>query len=282
MKNRVTLFTGTLVTSCDFCHDEASCVESQERGDSFVKHQVSCVCKDGFVGDGLTCYDPKVCSDSSCCSQGYHWSAEIGCVDTDECSLPESPCPDTQDCQNTPGSFECIEPSSSARSAPSSESVQFDCGHVLCPVGTDCVTGSDGIMHCVDPCESYSVIDDDWRATNHTTTGNAISDTTNHFEGWYRFFLWHTSAQIPERCVGLNRCGTYSPMWLGSPHPTQSGIIVSRQMCVHRTECCSYKVHNIYVKRCPGKYFVYKLHNHLYTRSAFCAGIVAFKILSHY
>ncbi|XP_062243292.1 uromodulin-like [Platichthys flesus] len=119
------LFTGTLVSSCDSCHTESMCQESQERGDTFSGPVLSCVCKDGFVGDGLTCYDTKLCSDSSCCSQGYHWSQDSGCVDTDECSLPDPPCAPTQVCHNTPGSFICVEPSSTARSGPSSKSVRL-------------------------------------------------------------------------------------------------------------------------------------------------------------
>lgn len=51
--------TGTLVFSCDSCHDEATCLESRERGDSLTSPALSCVCKDGFVGDGLSCYNAK-------------------------------------------------------------------------------------------------------------------------------------------------------------------------------------------------------------------------------
>eukprot|EP00066_Takifugu_rubripes_P021522 XP_011610788.1 PREDICTED: deleted in malignant brain tumors 1 protein-like [Takifugu rubripes] len=159
--------SGTLVTSCDSCHDEATCLETKDRGDSFLK--LSCACKDGFVGDGLTCYDQKLCSDSDCCAQGYQWSAERGCEDTDECSLPDSPCQPPQVCRNTLGSYECLQPPSRTKSGPSDRSVQVDCGHGLCPEGMDCLEGSDGFMNCVDPCENYSVLNDDWRATNYTS-----------------------------------------------------------------------------------------------------------------
>lgn len=108
---------GTLVASCDSCHDEATCLEAKDRGDSFLK--LSCACKDGFVGDGLTCYDQKLCSDSDCCAQGYQWSAERGCEDTDECSLPDSPCQQPQVCRNTLGSYECLQPPSRTKSGPS-------------------------------------------------------------------------------------------------------------------------------------------------------------------
>ncbi len=69
------------------------------------------------------CYDTKLCSDSSCCSKGYHWSEDSGCVDTDECSLADSPCAPSQVCRNTPGSFKCLQPSSSR--GLSSQSVQL-------------------------------------------------------------------------------------------------------------------------------------------------------------
>ncbi|XP_034458558.1 LOW QUALITY PROTEIN: deleted in malignant brain tumors 1 protein-like [Hippoglossus hippoglossus] len=117
--------SGTLVSSCDSCHDESMCLESRERGDTFSGPVLSCVCKDGFVGDGLTCYDTELCSDSSCCNQGYHWSPDSGCVETDECSLPDPPCAPPQVCHNTPGSFICMVPSSTARSGPSPQSVRL-------------------------------------------------------------------------------------------------------------------------------------------------------------
>ncbi|XP_059183346.1 deleted in malignant brain tumors 1 protein-like [Centropristis striata] len=194
----------TLVTSCDSCHDEASCLESRERGDT--SHvPLSCVCKDGFVGDGLTCYNTELCRDSSCCSRGYHWSPDRGCVDTDECSLPDSPCTSPQVCQNTPGSFECLEPSSRTRSGPSSQSVQFTCGHTVCPVGMDCISSNE--TRCADPCEHYTVLDDDWRSVNNTSIQIIYCDRDINWRGWYRLVLGQNSAHIPEHCVESNGTG---------------------------------------------------------------------------
>lgn len=270
------VFTETHVSNCDSCPKDAVCLQPQERGDSFVKDGFTCVCAEGFVGDGLTCYNIKQCSDSSCCSPGYKWSTERGCVDIDECSLPDFPCPHPQVCQNTPGSFECLEPSLSARSRPASESVQFDCGHTICPVGMDCVPGADGFMTCIDPCAIHSVLNDNWRAPNNTLTQGLIKcDASVNFQGWYRFFLWQTSAHIPERCVAENRCGTQGPMWITEPHPTQSGIIVGRSVCSQRYgRCCHNRFDRIYVKLCPGNYFVYKLRPPGYCNNAYCAGIL--------
>nr|XP_057946182.1 uromodulin-like [Doryrhamphus excisus] len=105
----------SVVSSCDACHDDATCQESQEGVDSFSR--LSCVCKDGLVGDGVACYNPFTCSDGSCCSQGYQWAPDSGCVDVDECALPHPPCTAPWICQNTPGSYECLTLASLSRSA---------------------------------------------------------------------------------------------------------------------------------------------------------------------
>ncbi|XP_034395543.1 uromodulin [Cyclopterus lumpus] len=251
--------SGILVSSCDACHDGASCLQSLERGDSLSSQVFSCVCKDGFVGNGLTCYDAKLCSDLSCCGRGYHWSPDRGCVDTDECSLPDSPCTQPQVCQNTPGSFMCLQPSSRTRMGPSSQSVQFGCGNTVCPLGMDCIS-SNGMLRCADPCEHYTVLADDWRATNNTSIGNPHCDSNVYWQGWYRLLLQQTSAHIPERCIGSNRCGTSATMWITKPNPTQSEGIVERTVCSSwSNNCCAFTSHSIHVKLCYGDYYVYKL-----------------------
>ncbi|XP_059199569.1 uromodulin-like, partial [Centropristis striata] len=260
--------SGTPVTSCDSCHKEASCLESQERGDAFPV-PLSCVCKDGFVGDGLACYNPKLCSDSSCCSRGYHWSPDRGCVDTDECSLPDSPCSKPQVCRNTPGSFECLEPSSDPRSDPSSQSVRFSCGHDVCPAGMDCISSNGN--QCSDPCEHYTVLNDDWRSVNNTSN-QSHCDRDINWSGWYRLVLGQNSALIPEYCVGVRRCGTAAPLWITEPHPTQTGEIVTRTVCNHWTSgCCEFSSHTIHVKLCFGNFYVYKLVKPSVCNLAYCA-----------
>lgn len=267
--NAVTILSaGTPVTSCDSCHGKATCLESQERGDTFTGHALSCICKDGFVGDGLTCYDPKLCSDSSCCDRGYHWSSEKGCVDTDECSLPNSPCTPPQICHNTPGSYECPEPTSKNRAAASSQSVRFYCGNTVCPSGTDCINSQ-----CVDPCQNYATLNDDWRSTNNTNTEVLHCDQYINWQGWYRLFLNQTSARIPERCVESNRCGTHAPLWITQPHPTWSGEIVNRTVCNDWSgSCCHFQSHTIHVKLCHANYYVYKLVKPYACNLAYCAG----------
>lgn len=275
------LFTGTLVTNCDLCHDEATCLDSQERGDSFASQTLSCVCKDGFVGDGLTCYSSELCSNFSCCSHGYHWSPERGCVDTDECSLPDSPCAPLQVCQNIPGSFRCLEPSSSNKSGPSSQLIQQrPCESSRCPVGMYCINNHTSDW-CVDPCDYYTVLQDNWRSTNNTIDQTHCDRGVTR-EGWYRMFLDQSSAHIPERCIEENRCGTHAPLWMAGPHPTRPGEIVNRTVCGSwSNNCCHFNLQSMQVKLCPGNYYVYKLVDPPTCLLSYCSGIVPFETSLH-
>uniref|UniRef100_A0A4W6CI78 ZP domain-containing protein n=1 Tax=Lates calcarifer TaxID=8187 RepID=A0A4W6CI78_LATCA len=173
--------------------------------------------KDGFLGDGLTCYNTKLCS------------------------------------------FNCLKLSSSTRSGPSSQSVQFNCGNTVCPLGMDCISNN-ATARCADPCEYYTVLDDDWRSTNNTVNQITRCDRDVSWQGWYRLFLGQTSAHIPERCIDRYRCGTHAPLWITEPHPTQSGVIVNRIVCnAWAGSCCYFSSHTIHVKLCYGNYYVYKL-----------------------
>uniref|UniRef100_A0A672HCR5 ZP domain-containing protein n=1 Tax=Salarias fasciatus TaxID=181472 RepID=A0A672HCR5_SALFA len=283
MRPLLCLSTGTQNTSCDSCHAEAFCLDQKERGDSFLghTHPHTCVCKDGFIGDGLTCYDAKLCSDSSCCSPGYHWSPERGCVDVDECSLPDPPCNSRQICKNTPGSFECLESVSKLSSGPSSKSFQAVCGGTVCPTGMDCILHN-GTSRCADPCHDYTVLNDEWRSTNFTG-GELHCDLDINWQGWYRMFLGQTSARIPERCTKPYSCGTHTTVWLYDSHPTQSGVIVNRTVCYSWDKnCCFFGSHDIEVKRCYGGYYVYKLAVKIkkLCHFAYCSGNTPIKSFS--
>nr|XP_049576243.1 uncharacterized protein LOC125968838 [Syngnathus scovelli] len=262
--------SGTVVSSCDACHEKATCQESQIRGDNFSGF--SCVCKDGFVGDGVTCYNRLVCADGSCCERGYEWAPDSGCVDTDECSLPDSPCTAPLVCQNTPGSYECLLPAARSRSGPSSQSVQFLCGNITCPAGMDCIENT-----CADPCESYTVLNDDWRSTQHGMLSPAKCDRNVEWQGWYRLFLGRDDAHIPEGCVHGFKCGTHITMSLNEPHPTQSDVIVTRPMCnTWSDDCCRLNSQHIHVKLCSraaSGYYVYKLVKPPVCHWAYCAEV---------
>ncbi|XP_061780758.1 scavenger receptor cysteine-rich domain-containing protein DMBT1-like [Nerophis lumbriciformis] len=272
----VTRASGSVVSSCEACHNEATCQESQQRGDSFP--DISCVCKDGFVGDGAACYDTSTCGDGSCCHPGYQWAPGRGCVDVDECTLSDSPCTAPWVCQNTAGSYECLAPASLSKSAISSPSVQFRCGDAACPVGMDCL-GNNGTS-CEDPCESYTVLNDTWRSTeNGFDSHNVACDSRVEWRGWYRLFLGPNDARIPEGCVPGFKCGTHITMTLNEPHPTLSDGIVSRSVCnTWASDCCG--VNNqirIHVKMCSrahaSSFYVYKLVTSSVCHYAYCAEV---------
>ncbi|XP_053273742.1 uromodulin [Pleuronectes platessa] len=167
----------------------------------------------------------------------------------------------------------CMEPSSTATSGPSYQSVQFRCGNTICPTGMDCISNN-VFTRCTDPCERYTELHHDWRSTDNTINLNPRCDRDVNWQGWYRLFLNQTSAHVPERCVQQNRCGTHAPLWITERHPTQPGVIVNRTVCSHwRSGCCSFSSHIINVKLCNGNYYVYKLVKPISCALAYCAEV---------
>ncbi|XP_077460848.1 uncharacterized protein LOC144077182 [Stigmatopora argus] len=268
----VTRGYGSVVSSCDVCHKKATCQESHDQGDTSTNFV--CVCKDGFVGDGLSCYNSLLCSEGSCCSQGYKWAPASGCVDIDECSLPDAPCTAPWICQNIPGSYKCLQPESLSRSHLSS-SVNFTCGNTFCPAGMDCIENNG--TSCADPCKTYKVLADNWRSTQYIPPHHNLykCDRTVEFQGWYRLFLNQKSAHIPVGFISEYRCGTIRPMTLAQPNPTQSDFIESRKVCFSYNNGCDY-TSTIHVKLCStaaSTYYVYKLVKPPACIKAYCAEV---------
>ena len=58
-------------------------------------------------------------------------------------------------------------------------------------------------------------------------------------------------------CPPENRCNTQAPGWMNGGHPTVAEGPVSRQVCFHWGNCCSWP-QNIKVRNC-GSYYVYHL-----------------------
>ncbi|XP_048104701.1 uromodulin-like [Alosa alosa] len=244
--------TGTEVTSCEACHEHAGCSTDQTS-------RVTCACGNGFIGNGLGCYNSTLCgaANSPCCSEGYHWSSELGCVDVDECAADVQPCLAPLVCKNTAGSFNCLLPPVNYNPLSSLRTVQFSCGSMVCNVGQDCVV-VDGTARCLDPCQHYTVLDDAWRSSNHHTSTDAKCDMRVNWQGWYRMFLGGESVQMAERCLEPWTCGTQAPLWLKSPHPVVSDGVVQGDVCGSWTQgCCNFEF-PIHVKACPGNYYVYK------------------------
>uniref|UniRef100_A0A668RPP7 UMOD/GP2/OIT3-like D8C domain-containing protein n=1 Tax=Oreochromis aureus TaxID=47969 RepID=A0A668RPP7_OREAU len=132
-----------------------------------------------------------------------------------------------------------------------------------------------GDSQSVDPCNSYTVLNDEWRSTNNINNPVLHCDRDINWHGWYRLFLGNSSARIPERCTEAFGCGTHAAMWITEAHPTQPGEIVTPNVCSSwHGYCCWRPPHTIQVKLCYGGYYVYKLESPPSCYFAYCTGIV--------
>ncbi|XP_036429013.1 uncharacterized protein LOC118809641 isoform X2 [Colossoma macropomum] len=122
----------------------------------------------------------------------------------------------------------------------------------------------------VDPCYSYTALNDTWRSSSdYTTTSHC--DTSVNWVGWYRLFYQGQSAKMPESCVSSYRCGTQYPLWLNGSHPNLQDGVVVRQTCTsYGSDCCFYKAFPIQVKACPGNYYVYEFVKTSFCNAAYC------------
>uniref|UniRef100_A0A3B5R642 UMOD/GP2/OIT3-like D8C domain-containing protein n=1 Tax=Xiphophorus maculatus TaxID=8083 RepID=A0A3B5R642_XIPMA len=142
-------------------------------------------------------------------------------------------------------------------------------------MSTDCITTS-GVVECLDPCATYTVVNDAWRSTENTDNSILHCDRNIVWSGWYRFYLGQTSAQMPEKCVAERRCGTSAPLWITEPHPVQLNEIVTRTVCnAWLGSCCYFTSHTIQIKVCYG-YYVYKLQQPSGCDLAYCAGNIVY------
>ncbi|XP_042624027.1 uncharacterized protein LOC109054573 [Cyprinus carpio] len=114
----------------------------------------------------------------------------------------------------------------------------------------------------VDPCYNYTSLDETWRATDNYYYNNyyyyGMCDYNVEWNGWYRMFYNGQNAQMPESCVNYGMCGTYNPLSLNDTHPQLEDGVVTRQVCLPWSGCCTYTSHPIKVKACPGNYYVYE------------------------
>uniref|UniRef100_A0A8C6PEE5 UMOD/GP2/OIT3-like D8C domain-containing protein n=1 Tax=Nothobranchius furzeri TaxID=105023 RepID=A0A8C6PEE5_NOTFU len=128
-----------------------------------------------------------------------------------------------------------------------------------------------GVLQCADPCDHYSVLNDSWRSVDNAN--NPLHcDRNINWAGWYRFFLGQADARIPEKCVAELRCGTYAPLWITAPHPTQMNQTVTRSVCgAWSGSCCYLSSNPIQIKLCNG-FYVYKPVYPTWCDYAYCAG----------
>ncbi|XP_016117793.1 uncharacterized protein, partial [Sinocyclocheilus grahami] len=114
----------------------------------------------------------------------------------------------------------------------------------------------------VDPCYSYTSLDEPWRATDNSYYNDnyysGMCDYNVEWNGWYRLFYNGQNAQMPESCVNYGMCGTHHPLSLNGTHPQLEDGVVTRQVCLSVGGCCDYTSHPIRVKACPGNFYVYE------------------------
>ncbi|XP_065098668.1 uncharacterized protein [Paramisgurnus dabryanus] len=111
----------------------------------------------------------------------------------------------------------------------------------------------------IDPCDSYTSLDDSWRSTSNYNYYYGVCDYNMNWNGWYRLYYQGQDAQMPESCVDYGYCGTSQPLWLNGRHPQLEDGVVTRKICGSTgNDCCGYTSHPIRVKACPGNYYVYE------------------------
>ncbi|XP_037399201.1 uncharacterized protein LOC108443879, partial [Pygocentrus nattereri] len=103
-----------------------------------------------------------------------------------------------------------------------------------------------------------------------------ICDSNFNWNGWYRLLYYGMSVRMPESCVNVSRCGTYTTLWLTGSHPQIEDGIVTRGVCGRSgSDCCYYRFIPIRVKACPGNYYVYEFVRPTICSAAYCADVNA-------
>ena len=114
------------------------------------------------------------------------------------------------------------------------------------------------LLSLVDVCQVYTVLEEVDRDINHVTQSpSAVKCDRNLIPGWYRF-LNVPGIRMPTSCPPKFRCGTVWPGWLNGAHPTVNEGIVTRDICLHKSDCCSETIFYMKVKNC-GSFYVYHL-----------------------
>ncbi|XP_026108048.1 uncharacterized protein LOC113080021 [Carassius auratus] len=132
---------------------------------------------------------------------------------------------------------------------------------------------TDTALH-FDPCNSYTALDEPWRATDNRYTFNLMCDAYVSWVGWYRLFIYGQSVQMPDTCVDRLSCGTHAPLWLNGPHPRIEDGVVTRDVCGHWwNNCCGFQSNPIRVKACPGNYYVYEFVRPNFCYGTYCADV---------
>ncbi|XP_021333205.2 uncharacterized protein adgre15 [Danio rerio] len=134
-------------------------------------------------------------------------------------------------------------------------------------------TAATPVIITPDPCYTYTVLDDPWRADSSQPSKPVTKcDTSVSWSGWYRLFINGLNAHIPDTCVEQYSCGTEIALWIHGGHPTVEDGVVTRDVCGYAGGyCCFYGSFPIRVKACPRNYYIYELLRPYFCTSAYCA-----------
>ncbi|KAL1281283.1 hypothetical protein QQF64_000086 [Cirrhinus molitorella] len=137
---------------------------------------------------------------------------------------------------------------------------------------TTCNAAYCAVYPSVDPCHTYTVLDNPWRATNNINDPVRRCDRDLTWSGWYRLFINGLNAQIPDTLVVYYSCGTDIALRIRGGHPAVEDGIVTRDVCGHWDYYhCYIRSYPIKIKACPDNYYVYELVSPAHCQSAYCA-----------
>ncbi|XP_068100895.1 uromodulin-like [Hyperolius riggenbachi] len=271
-------------TVCSGCGINASCKKNLR--------SYTCVCNDGFSGDGYYCYDidecnyyysgMNPCNNGYCintygsyncvCSNGYKMENKT-CVDIDECSSSSlNSCHPLATCANHDGYYYCYCPPGYFGDGYHCE--VDECTKGVCGFARECIK-SNGSHLCLDPCYNYTTLNDPTRSTNYYDYYSyyyyyySYGRSDSSLYGWYRF-TGSGGNRMPEFCPSPGYCYARSPIWLSGQHPDVSDGIVNSTGCTNEYGSCCYSTTYIKIKACRGGYHVYKFSGTPFYYSGYC------------
>lgn len=209
---------------------------------------VTCACKPGYVGNGITCTALAFANGASC-PQGYNWNTQSKmCEDIDECQTGDNICAST--CYDRNGVYLCA------------YNANVPCPSFPCEAGKDCLK-TNGVLQCVDPCTSSQLLNANNRLYTINSTG--VFQTDRHNYGWFNYTKGFRMREVDGDYL---KCGSLAPFSLGLAHTTITQNITTVPLVVNsKTPTPGPKIQ---AKDC-GSFYAYKFTGSL-QYAVYCTG----------